>query len=116
MYYKRQKRKLCLRIGLLAAAGVLAIAFIAAVVMRATAYSVSGTVLDGEDTYSVKAAKADPDLFLAAARRQGMQELTIYDTAEFDGQSNTLTLCAPLNRSPMRILGFLSLACDTLLT
>ncbi len=93
MYYKRQKRKLCLRIGLLAAAGVLAIAFIAAVVMRATAYSVSGTVLDGEDTYSVKAAKADPDLFLAAARRQGMQELTIYDTAEFDGQSNTLTVC-----------------------
>ncbi len=92
MYYKKQKRKLCLRIAALAAAGALALVLIAAAVMKATAYSVSGTVLDGESTYSVKTGEAAPELFLTAARRQGMPELGPSDTTEFDGQSCVLTV------------------------
>lgn len=93
MYYKEQRRKLCIRIAALAAAGLLAIAVIAAIIIKATAYSVSGTVLDGEAAYSVQTGSADPDSFLAAALGQGMPELTPWDTTEFDGNTNTLTVC-----------------------
>lgn len=92
MYYKQQKRKLCLRIAVLAAAGVAAIVLIAAALMKATACSVSGTVLDGDNTYSVNTGSADPDSFLAAAVNQGMPGLAPQDTTEFDGQAHTLTV------------------------
>lgn len=92
MYYKKQMMKLRLRIAVLATAGVLTLVIILAVIIKATAYSISGTVLDGEITYSVQTASADPDSFLAAAQRQGMPELTPQDTTEFDGQTHTMTV------------------------
>lgn len=92
MYYKQQMRKLRLRIAVLAAAGALALALIIAVVVKATAYSVSGTVLDGEAAYSIQTGSADPESFINAARRQGMPELTPQDTTDFDGQAHVLTI------------------------
>lgn len=92
MYYKQQIRKLRLRIIILAAAGALAFVLIVAAVIKATAYSVSGTVLDSGTVYSIKVGSADPDTFLAAAQRQGMPELTPQDTTDFDGGAHTLTV------------------------
>lgn len=92
MYYKKQIQKLRLRIAVLGAAGALALVLLIAVIVKATAYSVSGTVLDGEVTYSVQTGSADPDSFLAAAQSQGMPELTPQDTTDFDGQAHTLTV------------------------
>lgn len=92
MYYKQQKRKLCLRIAVLAAAGALALALIVAALIKITAHSAAGTVLDGDNTYSISTKSADPDSFLAAAMDQGMPGLGPQDSTEFDGKAHTLTV------------------------
>ncbi len=92
MYYKQQMRKLWLRIAVLASAGALALTLIIAIILKATVYSVSGTVQDGDTTYSVRAGKADQEALLNAAQRKGMPELVPGDSAEFDSESCTVTV------------------------
>lgn len=81
-----------LRVAGLAAAGVLALVLIIAAVVKAAAFSVSGTVLDGESTYSVSASRASEEAFLEAAVRQGMPELAARDSAGFDSGTRTVTV------------------------
>ena len=81
-----------LRVSGLAAAGALALALIIAAVVKAAAFSVSGTVLDGGSAYSVSASRAGREAFLEDAVRQGMPELAARDSAEFDEGTRTVTV------------------------
>lgn len=92
MYYKRQMWKARLRITGLAAAGVLLLALIVVAVVNSGAFSVSGTVMDGESAYSVSASRPSQEAFLEAAVRQGMPALGPRDTAGFDSGTRTVTV------------------------
>ena len=92
MYYKQRLKKLWARIAVFAAGGILALALMIGTILKATIYSASGTVLDGERIYSVSAGEAGQEAFLDAAVRKGMPELEPCDSAEFDSASGTVTV------------------------
>ncbi len=92
MYYKQQIKKLWVRIAVLASAGVLALTLIIAVILKAVAYSVSGTVLDGEAIYNVNAGRATQEALLEAARSKGMPEIAQEDMVEFEAETCTVTV------------------------
>lgn len=92
MYYKQRLKKLWARIAVFAAGGILALALMIGTILKVTIYSASGTVLDGERSYSVSAGEAGQEAFLDAAVRKGMPELESADSAEFDSASGTVTV------------------------